>query len=350
MDDKRAGKRAADPGEFVLECGDLVRHFPVKGTKKVVQAVNDVSLSFRPGETVALVGESGSGKSTIGRMILDLLKPTSGDILYQGRPLAGMNRQEYRDYRAGVQAVFQDPYDSLNPTKTVLATVREPLKRLGLEESAADGLRRAMEALETVGLGDITSRTRPHDLSGSARQRVGIARALVTRPRFIVLDEPTSALSPIARAEVMRALHEVQQATGVSYLFITHDLAIVESLAHQVAVMYLGRVVEMSEAEEVFRLRAHPYTEALLGSVLFPDPERLAGFSVLRGEIPSPIDLPRGCAFRTRCPIATDACGEGVPALAAATGTDHLIACVERDSRSQGRHLATTMEGTGTHD
>ncbi len=329
-------------GEPVLECRALVRHFPVKGTHKVVQAVNDVSLTFRAGETVALVGESGSGKSTIGRMILDLLPPTSGDVVYRGKALGAMNRKERRDYRAAVQAVFQDPYDALDPTKTVLATVREPLRRLGLEKSAEDGNRRAREALEAVGLGDLTPRTRPHDLSGSARQRVGIARALATRPRFIVLDEPTSALSPIARAEVMRTLYEVQRATGVAYLFITHDLAIVESLAHRVAVMYLGRVVEEAAADAVFRDRVHPYTEALLGSVLFPDPERLTGFSVLRGEIPSPIDLPRGCAFHTRCPIATDECRQDVPPLAAATGTDHLVACVRRDDRSQGRHLAST--------
>ncbi|WP_053204240.1 oligopeptide/dipeptide ABC transporter ATP-binding protein [Jiangella muralis] len=329
--------------ETVLECAELVRHFPVKGSDKVVQAVNDVSLTFGAGETVALVGESGSGKTTVGRMILGLLAPTSGRIVYQGTALDEMDRRQRRDFRAGVQAVFQDPYDSLDPRRPVLASVREPLRRLELEESARDGTRRAMAALEAVGLAGITPKTRPHDLSGSACQRVGIARALVTRPRFIVLDEPTSALSPIARAEVMRSLHDVQQSTGVSYLFITHDLAVVESLAHRVAVMYLGRVVEAAAAGDVFGRRLHPYTEALLGSVLFPDPDRLDGFGVLRGEIPSPIDLPPGCAFASRCAIAGDDCRTAVPPLIDDAVAGHHVACIRQLSRSRDRQLASTL-------
>lgn len=327
----------------VLECANLVRHFPVKGTDKVVQAVNDVSLAFAAGETVALVGESGSGKTTVGRMILGLLPPTAGRIVYQGAALADLDRRQRRDYRAGVQAVFQDPYDSLDPRKPVLATVREPLRRLELEESSRDGTRRAMAALEAVGLAGITPKTRPFDLSGSACQRVGIARALVTRPRFIVLDEPTSALSPIARAEVMRTLHDVQRSTGVSYLFITHDLAVVESLAHRVAVMYLGRVVELAAAADVFGRRLHPYTEALLGSVLFPDPDRLEGFEVLRGEIPSPIDLPPGCAFASRCTAAVDDCRTAVPPLADTAVPGHLVACLRQQHRSSERQPAATL-------
>lgn len=332
--------------DLVLECVDLVQHFPVKGSDKVVQAVNGVNLAFGPGETVALVGESGSGKSTVGRMILGLLKPTSGSIRFDGQEIGALDAAGRRRYRAAVQAVFQDPFDSLDPRQRVDKIVREPLLRLGGSSSRQQIDRRVVETLELVGLRQEVMRSYPHELSGSAQQRVGIARALATRPRFIVLDEPTSALSPIARAEVMRTLHEVQQATGVAYLFITHDLAVVESLAQRVAVMYLGKIVEEGPAADVFSRRLHPYSEALLSSVLFPDPGAAREFRVLRGEIPSPIDLPTGCAFASRCHLATDQCRISPPPLqvpAAVGASGHAVACVFGSSRALERRDADAV-------
>jgi oligopeptide/dipeptide ABC transporter ATP-binding protein len=329
--------RAASQRDLVLEWVDLVQHFPIKGSDKVVQAVNGVNLAFGPGETVALVGESGSGKSTVGKMILSLLKPTSGAIRFEGQHLSELDAAGRRRYRAAVQAVFQDPFDSLDPRQRVAKTVREPLLRLGVVDSRREADRRVAETLELVGLRQEVMSSYPHELSGSAQQRVGIARALATRPRFIVLDEPTSALSPIARAEVMRTLHDVQEATGVAYLFITHDLAVVQSLAQRVAVMYLGKIVEDGPAIDVFDRRLHPYSEALLSSVLFPDPGAARAFRVLRGEIPSPIDLPTGCAFASRCRLAKDECRLAPPPLAvpATVGaSEHAVACVLGDARA----------------
>lgn len=324
----------------VLECRGLVKHFPVKGSAKVVQAVTGVDLSFAAGETVALVGESGSGKSTVGRMILDLLPATAGEIRFEGRATTELDRDGRRRYRAAVQAVFQDPFDSLNPRQRVARTVREPLLRLGLADGRKAADRRAAEVLDMVGLPSSVLHRLPHELSASAQQRVGIARALVTEPRFVVLDEPTSALSPIARAEVMRTLRRVQEETGVAYLFITHDLAVVESLAHRVAVMYLGRIVEDGPAAEVFARRVHPYTEALLGSVLFPDPDAVRGFQVLHGEIPSPIDLPSGCAFASRCPLAEQPCSVAPPPLDPVSA-GHRVACIRSADRAGATHEPT---------
>ncbi|MGE3979089.1 MAG: oligopeptide/dipeptide ABC transporter ATP-binding protein [Nitrospira sp.] len=346
-----ANDEVAD-GQWLLECQSLVRHFPVKGSKKVVQAVNDVTLRFGRGETVALVGESGSGKSTVGRMILGLLKPTSGAMHYEGRSLASMSEMERRRYRAGVQAVFQDPLDSLDPRQRVATSVREPLVRLRLAKSRSDARERTLRVIELVGLDSGVLDAYPHELSGSIQQRVGIARALVTEPRFIVLDEPTSSLSPIARADVMGTLRNVQEVTGVSYLFITHDLAVVESLAHRVAVMYLGRIVEDGPAADVFERRVHPYTAALLASVLFPEVDETPSFAVLRGEIPSPIDLPTGCAFASRCSHVIPECRRDVPDLlpmAQYPDVAHAVACRRRDelAAEEGaqRLLAIATEG-----
>lgn len=322
----------------LLECRQLVKHFPLQGSKKVVQAVNDVSFSIDRGQTLALVGESGSGKSTIGKLILELISLTSGSVLFRGSRVSDLPRAEQLLYRQKVQAVFQDPYDSLNPRHTIGVSVAEPLIRTGAITSKSGIRARVLECIEMVGLRPPVLKSYPHQLSGSELQRVGIARAMATDPEFIVLDEPTSALSPTARAEVIRTLRAIQQETEVSYLFITHDLTVIRSIAERIAVMYLGRIVEEGNAEQIFERPRHPYTSALLDSVLFPEYRERGQFKVLKGEIPSPIDIPLGCAFASRCAHKTDRCLTEIPDLLpvpqGASSTDHEVACFVAQART----------------
>ncbi|MBV9079192.1 MAG: ABC transporter ATP-binding protein, partial [Methylobacteriaceae bacterium] len=296
---------AARAEEPVLEVRGLVKRFPIRGSTKTVHAVDDVSLSIGPGETLGLVGESGSGKTTVGRCLLRLIEPEAGEILFRGQPIQSLSPAALRPYRSKLQIVFQDPQDQLNPRWRVRDVLAEPLDLHGaLARPERDA--RIAELLDLVGVPIALSEARPRALSAGLQQRLSIARALATDPALIVLDEPTSALAPAARAGVVRLLRDLQARLGLSYLFISHDLNTVRYLCHRIAVMYLGQVVEIGTSQEVFARPRHPYTRALLAAHLTPDPTRRRVDRVaterLEGEIPSPIDLPTGCYLAGRCP------------------------------------------------
>jgi oligopeptide/dipeptide ABC transporter ATP-binding protein len=294
------------------------------GKPPVVRAVDGVSFTVEAGETVGLVGESGCGKSTVARTLVRLVPPTAGSIRFDGEELTTLGNTAFDKVRPDLQMVFQDPTASLNPRLSVRRMVGEPLKlHSGL--GAAERRRRTDAVLEEVGLGADLADRYAHELSGGQRQRVNIARALVTNPRLLVLDEPTSALDVSLRARVILLLEELRQRHGLSYLFISHDLATVRYLASRVAVMYLGVIVEEATADELFDHPAHPYTRALLAAVPVPDPDARRDPFVLSGEIPSPIDIPTGCRLRNRCPLAQPVCAEPVPYREVAPG--HFAAC-----------------------
>ncbi len=301
-----------EPGApALLQVAGLKKTFELEGSKDVLQAVSDVSFEIRPGRTLGLVGESGSGKTTVGRMLLRLVEPTAGSISFRGREIHDISSAEFRALRSKLQIVFQDPFDSLNPRWTVRRLLREPLDlHTDLDPAAKDG--RVSELLSMVGLDAQTGDLKTRQLSAGQQQRVCVARALATGPEFIVLDEPTSALPPAARAEIIDLLIDLQRRLGVGYLFISHDLTTVEYLCHDVAVMYLSQIVESGSRQQVFGDPQHPYSRALLSSHLFPDPtNRRIDREVdaaLSGEIPSPINLPVGCYLATRCPMAVEDC------------------------------------------
>ncbi|MDJ1016735.1 MAG: ABC transporter ATP-binding protein [Paracoccaceae bacterium] len=295
----------------LVDIAKLTKNFPIRGSDKVVQAVQSVDLEIREGETLGLVGESGSGKTTVGRCLLRLEEPTSGAISYRGEDISGISKRDLRSFRSRMQIVFQDPFDSLNPRWTVGRVLREPLD-LHTTLSRAEKVARSRELLEMVGLSpDILDR-KPKGMGAGAMQRLNIARALASNPEFIVLDEPTSVLSPSAISELITLLRRLQDELGLSYLFISHDLTTVKYLCHRVAVMYLGQVVEVGTVDQIFNSPRHPYALALLSSHLFPDPaHRRVDHrepDALSGEIPSPVDLPVGCYLAGRCPHATDRC------------------------------------------
>lgn len=298
----------------LLEVTDLTTHFSVPGG--TVRAVDGVSFSIERGKTFGLVGESGSGKSTLGRSVLQLVRPTGGSVKFNGTELVGLKPNELRRTRRSMQLVFQDPFSSLNPRMTVAEAVEAPLRIHNLVPRVK---RRAEveKVLDSVGLPARFADRYPHELSGGQRQRVGIARALATRPDLIVCDEPVSALDVSIQAQILNLLLELQRDLGISYLFISHDLSVVQHIADQVAVLYLGRLVEIGDYNAVFNDPKHPYTQALLSAVPEPDPvaERLREQVTLVGEIPSPLHPPSGCQFRTRCPLAFDRCAVEVPLL-----------------------------------
>ena len=309
----------------LLQVRDLVKHFPIRGSRSVVQAVSGVTLSLDPGATLGLVGESGSGKTTIGRCVLRLTEPTSGRILYNGVDLLRLKEGAFRVLRPKMQMVFQEAYGSLHPTMTVGKIVAEPLQLWS--RLKGDGLRaRVEELLHLVDLDLKHVHSYPHQLSGGQQQKVGIARAVANNPELIVLDECTSSLDPMARAQIIDLLIDLQKRLGLSYLFISHDLTTVRYISQHVAVMYLGKIVEQGRTEEIFTRPRHPYTRALLGSVFEADPARRRQITVLQGEIPSPINLPQGCYFYSRCPIAQPACQRAFPPLQDMGGA-HLVAC-----------------------
>jgi oligopeptide/dipeptide ABC transporter ATP-binding protein len=295
----------------LIEVNNLVKHFPIKGSAKVVQAVDGVSLSIRPGESVGLVGESGSGKTSVGRCLLRLTEPTSGAITYRGEAIAGIAQRAMRRFRAKLQIVFQDPYDALNPRFSIEKVIREPLDLHSTLDAAARR-RRIAELLELVGLDPSRMGEKPRGLGAGALQRLNIARALATDPEFIVLDEPTSVLSPIALVGFIDLLARLKRELGLAYLFISHDLTTVRHVCDRVAVMYLGQIVEIGTTKQIFETPAHPYAQALLSAHLEPDPTRRrrdrTDIDRLEGEIPSPIDLPRGCYLASRCRHVADAC------------------------------------------
>jgi peptide/nickel transport system ATP-binding protein/oligopeptide transport system ATP-binding protein len=315
----------------VIEVQELVKVFPVrraKGirvTRRLVQAVSDVSFSIGRKETLGLVGESGSGKSTLGRCVLQLIEPSAGSVKYKGTELVGMSREQLRPLRRELQIVFQDPFASLDPRLTVGDAIAEPLK---IHKVPGDHRARVAALLDLVGLSPDHASRYPHEFSGGQRQRVGVARALALDPTFIVLDEPVSALDVSIQAGVINLLQDLQEELDLSYLFIAHDLSVVRHISERVAVMYLGKLVEVGPAEELYTGAAHPYTQALLSAIPEPDPvlERDREHLTLIGDIPSPIDPPSGCRFRTRCPKAQPRCATEEPELID-RGFGHPVAC-----------------------
>lgn len=308
--------------EPLLSVRDLKVHFGD------VKAVDGVSIDIQPGETLGLVGESGCGKSTLGRAILRLTEPSSGKVYFRNRNLAELSQRELREHRRHLQIIFQDPYASLNPRMTVGQIVGEPLQTFGLAKGrAAD--ERVSELLETVGLSNRFSKRYPHEFSGGQRQRIGIARALAVEPAFIVADEPISALDVSIQAQIMNLLERLQRERNLTYLFISHDLRAVRHVADRVAVMYLGRLVEVAEAQTIYDEPLMPYTKALISAVPVPDPAIETGRRriVLEGDVPSAINPPSGCPFHTRCPYVIDACKRVVPSLAEIK-PNHFAACI----------------------
>jgi oligopeptide transport system ATP-binding protein len=320
-------------GETLLDVKNLVMHFPLTQgiiiQRKVgaVQAVDDVSFSVKRGETLGLVGESGCGKSTTGRAILQLYKPTAGNVVFQGKDLTKLDGGEMRKMRRHLQMIFQDPYASLNPRMTVGSIIAEPMQIHNLV-SRDQRNRRVQELLETVGLNPYFANRYPHEFSGGQRQRIGVARALAANPAFIVADEPVSALDVSIQAQIINLLEDLQQQFNLTYLFIAHDLSVVRHISDRIAVMYLGKIVEIADRDALYDDPLHPYTKALLSAVPIPDPvvERRRERIILTGDVPSPINPPSGCHFHTRCPYAMPVCKEVEP-LFADQGSGHFVAC-----------------------
>ena len=319
--------------DTILEVRDLVMHFNVRhgllgGTAGVVRAVDGISFKLRRGETLGLVGESGCGKTTTGRCVLQLERPTSGSVIFEGQDLTKLDTAALRAARKRVQVIFQDPYSSLNPRMTVGQIVAEPMAVHAIEPDAAARARRVTELLARVGLLPQHARRYPHELSGGQRQRVGIARALAMKPSLIICDEPVSALDVSIQAQIINLLADLQVDFGLSYLFVAHDLAVVRHISDRIAVMYLGKIVELASREDLYDAPKHPYTRALLSAVPIPDPviEEERERQVLKGEVPSPLNPPSGCVFHPRCPIAVERCQRELPRLRT-VGAAHEAAC-----------------------
>ncbi len=308
----------------ILEVKHLKKYFETpRGT---LHAVDDVSFSIQRGKTLGIVGESGCGKSTTGRAILRLIEPTSGQVLFEGQDVLKLNKTQMRRLRCDMQIVFQDPYSSLDPRKSVSELISEPIRLHHLIRDKQQMQRRVLELMETVGLAERLVNTYPHELDGGRRQRIGIARALALNPKFIVCDEPVSALDVSIQAQILNLLGNLQEQMGLTYIFITHDLSVVNHFADDIAVMYLGQLVEKAGSEELFAHPMHPYTEALLSAIPVPSLRNRKKRIVLKGEITSPVNLPQCCHFAARCPYATEECFASSPELRE-VAPDHFVAC-----------------------
>ena len=319
--------------EVLLSAQNIVKHFPIHGgllSRQVaaVKAVQNISFELKKGETLGLVGESGCGKSTLGRCLIKLIEPSSGKIFFKGQDITNASGEKLRELRKHMQIIFQDPYASLNPRMTIGSILEEPLIIHNLYKTEAERLARVRELIDLVGLRPEHLSRYPHEFSGGQRQRVGIARALAVNPELIICDEPVSALDVSIQAQVINLLMELQQKLGLTYVFIAHDLKVVEHVSTKVAVMYLGEIVEYANAEELYTNPKHPYTKALLSAIPVPDPKPREQRIILTGDVPSPISPPSGCYFHPRCPIATDECKSNKPELKK-VGENHFASCLK---------------------
>ena len=321
----------------LVEVKNLVKHFPVEGSEDVLRAVDDVSFEILAGETLGLVGESGCGKSTAGRCVLRLYEPTSGEVSFEGKNIVGISNNEMQALRREMQIIFQDPYASLNPRLTIQSIVSEPLKihKIGNSSEQKD---RVAELLKKVGLDPNYMKRYPHEFSGGQRQRIGIARALALNPKLIIADEPVSALDVSVQAQVVNLLQDLQSEFGLTYLFISHGLAVVEHISNRVAVMYLGKIVEIADARTLYENPLHPYTKALLSAIPIPDPKQKRERIVLQGDVPTPINPPSGCRFRTRCPWAIEDCARIEPELREIQ-PNHFAACIRVEGYEQAKAI-----------
>jgi oligopeptide/dipeptide ABC transporter ATP-binding protein len=315
----------------LIETVDLVKHFPLysglfRRSRDAVKAVDGVSITVYKGETLGIVGETGCGKSTLGRLIIRLLEPTRGIVKFNGVDITKIPIKQFKPYRRRMQIIFQDPYASLNPRLTVASIIGEAFKAHKIALSKQEQKKRIKELLGIVGLAPEHADRYPHEFSGGQRQRIGIARALAVEPEFIVADEPISALDVSTRAQILNLMVDLQQKFGITYLFIAHDLSVIKHISDRVAVMYLGRIVELAEKNELFSNPLHPYTQALLTSVPVPNPEVKKERFILKGEVPSPINLPSGCRFHPRCKYAKDICLKNAPRLGEVL-EGHLVEC-----------------------
>ncbi|MGG1441225.1 dipeptide ABC transporter ATP-binding protein [Brevibacillus laterosporus] len=316
--------------EDLLVVNRLKKYYPITGgvfAKEIgaVKAVDDVSFHVKRGETLGLVGESGCGKSTTGRSILRLIEPTSGEVLFEGKDVARMKREEVREIRKDMQIIFQDPFASLNPRHTVGKILEEPLIVHGVN-SSKERSKRVHELLEVVGLSTYHAGRYPHQFSGGQRQRIGIARALILNPKLIVADEPVSALDVSVQSQVLNLMQDLQKEYNLTYLFIAHDLSVVRHISDRVGVMYLGRIAEIADKDQLYANPHHPYTKALLSAVPVADPDKKQERIILQGDLPSPANPPSGCTFHTRCPHVMDVCREKRPEMLKLR-EDHLVAC-----------------------
>lgn len=325
--------------EPLLKVNGLTKHFPIKSgffgkQTGSIKAVNDVSFEIYEGQTLGIVGESGCGKSTTGRTIMRLIDPTEGEVFFEGKNITSMTNSEMRKVRRDIQMVFQDPYASLNPRHNIQKILEEPLKVHNIG-TAEERKKKVEKLLEIVGLSSYHANRYPHQFSGGQRQRIGIARALMTNPKLIIADEPVSALDVSIQAQVLNLMSDLQEELRLTYIFIAHDLGVVRHISDRVAVMYLGRIVEIADSEMLYENPMHPYTQALLTAVPVPDPEFVRSERLIKGDIPSPANPPSGCAFHTRCPHKMDICLQQIPEI-----TEHEI----------GHSVACHLHGVNNND